>query len=415
MNAEIKRLRDQWTAEMKAAEEFRSKYAGKPDDMTPDEEASWRKALDSADRIQQQIDLLERQERAEKWASMYVDPQVKIAEAAQADIKPDESLQAKAWANYLRRGKHGLSDAETKILTVADGSEGGYMVAPTQWVNEMIKEIDKETYALAASRVWPLTQAASLGAPAITANTSNYSWTTEIESISPTNFTTGKRELNPKSLRKAISVSNSWLRLAANGEATIREQLALVYAYTIETAWLYGSGAGEPLGVMVADSQGVGTGQDYTTAGSLTVAADDVIGAFYKLRPAYQNRATWIVSPDLLADLRKLKDTANNYVWQPFGGTGQYMVNSAPGTILGRPYLVSEFVTGKTSGSWVANQYAGVVGDFSYYWWAVVHQLEVFVDPYSLASTDSTVYYGKGWMDGMPVLGSAFSRLKIKA
>lgn len=55
------------------------------------------------------------------------------------------------------------------------------------------------------------------------------------------------------------------------------------------------------------------------------------------LREPYRKRATWILNPDVIKQVRKLKDGDGQYFWSPG-------VASAEGkTILGRKYVASEF------------------------------------------------------------------------
>ena len=91
------------------------------------------------------------------------------------------------------------------------------------------------------------------------------------------------------------------------------------------------------------------------------------------------------------------------------------LIGGAPGTIKGRPYYVSAYAPGMTSGAWVDNQYAAVFGDFRNYWIADLMGMFVDVDTVTLQKQFENQYTGHRFVDGEPILETAFARLKIKA
>jgi HK97 family phage major capsid protein len=388
-------------------------YDGKKAFNGTDDEGIVDRMLADVDKLSNEIKGLQKFNEVRQWAST-VQTALPINADPEADKKASSELQMQAFRKYITGGKDALNDAERKTLTVGTDASGGYMVAPEQFHNELIKAIDKQTYAMSVSRIIPVVGAESLGVPVVTANISNYSWTTEVEAITPTDATTGKRTLTPHPVRKAVSASKYWRNVATMADQFLMEQLALIYAYTIETAWISGSGSGEPLGMFTADANGITTSQDVETATAVTIAYDDVVNTFFGLRPVYQSRATWVVSNDFVKICRKLKDAANHYVWQP-DMMGANMVNGNPGTILGRPYICSEFVTGQTAGAWTNNQYVAVVGDLSNYWWARSGVFGVSFNPYLYEASNYDAYFGTAYMDGMPVWADGYRRMKAKS
>jgi len=387
-------------------------YDGKKSFNGTDDEGIVDRMLEENDKLCDEIKKLQRFEQTRQFASD-LKFEIPIGGESKPETK-DENLEMQAFCKYLSGGKDALNDAERKTLTVGTDASGGYMVAPEQFHRELIKAIDKQTYALSASRVIPVIGSESLGVPVVSANISNYAWTTEVEAITPTDATLAKRTLTPHPVRKAVSASKYWRNVAMGADQFLRDQLALVFAYTIETAWISGSGSGEPLGMFTADANGITTSQDVETATAVTVAYDDVVNCFFGLRPPYQARATWVVSNDWLKVARKLKDAANHYVWQP-DMMGANLVNGNPGTILGRPYITSEFVTGQTAGAWSNNQYIAIVGDLSNYWWAQSNTFGVSFNPYLYEASNYDAYFGTAYFDGMPVWADAFRRMKAKS
>jgi HK97 family phage major capsid protein len=99
---------------------------------------------------------------------------------------------------------------------------------------------------------------------------------------------------------------------------------------------------------------------------------------------------------------RKLKDGNSQYLWSP-GLSGQ------PGTILDRPYVMSEYVPD----TYTTGLYVAAVGDFSYYW--IVDSLDMEIQRLDelFALKNQVGMVVRKETDGMPVLSEAFARLKL--
>lgn len=72
------------------------------------------------------------------------------------------------------------------------------------------------------------------------------------------------------------------------------------------------------------------------------IEADELITLFYTLRAPYRQNATWTMNSVVMAAVRKLKGSDNNYLWQP----GLQM--GAPSVLLGRPVRIMENMAGLT-------------------------------------------------------------------
>jgi HK97 family phage major capsid protein len=188
-------------------------------------------------------------------------------------------------------------------------------------------------------------------------------------------------------------------------------------AVTEENAFLNGSGANQPLGVMTPSAQGIPTSRDVTAASPTAIAGDDVMGTFYNLKAQYRQRSSWIIGRPVVAAIRKLKDSNSQYIWQPglmgasFVAQGTALIGGTPDTLMGRPIYESEYMPSTIS----ANQYVAILGDFSKYWIAdaLTMTLQVLYELY--AATNQIGYVFRKETDGMPVLGEAFSRLIMHA
>ncbi|MCW5943297.1 MAG: phage major capsid protein [Fimbriimonadaceae bacterium] len=408
---------------------LQAKYTGNQGNFTPDEEESFDKALADAQALQKEIQRLEEAERltaavAEPQAST---PPIYASQTAAAETPlaqtgaADESrAQMAAFGRFLASGVQNLAAEDLRILRAAHQADsnpgGGYLTAPPQFVAELIRDLDDEVFMRRLGRVIPVTQSGSLGVPTLTADLDDADWTGELTSAADDEMTFGKRELKPNYLSKLVKLSAPLIRRSPmDVPGLVRQRLAYKFGATEEKAFLTGNGVAQPLGVLTASNDGISTSRDTTTAASLAIGADDVIGAFYSLKSQYRRNATWLFHRNALGDLRKLKDSNNNYLWTPFDFNGRMLTGAEPGAILGQAYVVSEFATAKTAGAWVAGDYAMIVGDFRHYWIADVldTQIQVLTELYAL--TNQIGYVGRREVDGMPILENAFQRIKIKA
>jgi len=316
-----------------------------------------------------------------------------------------------AFARYLVNGStQGLDlrdinrDREERDLAADSDPDGGYTLAPTQMVGRLLQAVDDAVVMRQFATVLQLRGAQNLGVPTLDTDASDSEWTTEIQTGSKdTAMKFGKRELNPTPLAKRILISRKLLRNSAIGiESLVQQRLAFKFGVTEEKAFLTGTGANQPLGVFVASSNGISTGRDVQTGSATDWTADGLIDVKFTLKPQYWANARWLMHRDGLKRIRKLKDSTNQYLWQPGLTAGE------PDRILDLPYTLSEFAPNTfTSGKYVA-----VLGDLRFYWIAEALSLEVQRLNELYAETNQVGYIGRLEVDGMPVLEEAFVRAK---
>ena len=312
-----------------------------------------------------------------------------------------------AFGALLRGGVQSLNPDQVRALSAGAGSEGGFFVMPEQTVGTLIKAIDDEVMIRQWATKFTVASAASLGAVSLDADPADADWTSEIKTGNEdSSMAFGKRELVPNPLAKRIKVSNKLLRQVPSVESLVMSRLAYKFGISEEKAYLTGNGAKKPLGLFTASNDGIGAGRDVVGGNTATsMVMDGLISAKYALKSGYQKNAKWLFHRDGVSQIAKLKDTSNQYLWQPSKKEGE------PDMLLGLPVYQSEFVPN----TFTANQYVGIIGDFSYYWIvdALDMQIQRLVELY--AETNQTGFIGRKEGDGMPVLGEAFARVKLAA
>lgn len=134
-----------------------------------------------------------------------------------------------------------------------------------------------------------------------------------------------------------------------NVEEWLAEEISQEFAQEEGLAVISGNGTSKPTGllntapVVTADfaspERAAAAFQSVTsdlTPGGVALLADTLIDLVYTLNSAYRARAVWVFNSLTAAAIRKLKDTQNQYLWQPGLQAGQ------PERLLGYPAEIWE-------------------------------------------------------------------------
>lgn len=375
-------------------------------DFTAEETTQYDKMMNDMDSLKARIDRTEHQLAQEDEMNKLEEPHKTDPQNQGGSTNPRASAEYSASFNkFLVNGINSLSPTEMKNMAADPDTEGGYLVAPEQMVAAILKAVDDMVFIRQFSTKNTLTQAKSLGVVTLDTDVADADWTTELKTGSETDVLLGKRELRPHPLAKRAKISNTLLRLTAGGaESLVRQRLAYKFGITLEKGYMTGDGNQKPLGLFVASNDGIPTSRDVVGANTATeIKADTLIDALYNLKGAYQTNARWGFHRDVVKEIRKLKDLDGQYLWQPGLQAGQ------PDLILAKPFFMSEYAPN----TFTTGQYVGIVGDFSYYWIVDALNLAIqrLVELY--AETNQTGFIGRYEGDGMPVLGEAFTRIKL--
>lgn len=366
--------------------------------MSADKEIEYAKMEVDFDKLNKQISTEQKQIERERIIGEVQD---------KADnVSPKDAARA-AFANYLRDAGAGTL-REYHNLTQDNPTQAGYLVAPEQFMTEIIQDKDKLMFMRQISRVLPpLHKAASLGFPKRTSRMSTFAWGTEISAPTPdTALAFGKREFIAKPATGGILVSKTLIRNAAiDVEAYLRTEMIYNQATNEEQAFMTGDGAGKPLGVFVPSVDGISTARDYSIGNSATeMKFDGLLGAKYALAPAYHTGASWLFNSQGVLQLAKLKNSEGQYIWQ-----GSVVVGT-PDMLLGFPVRMSEYAP-KT---FTSGLYVGLLGNFKEGYWicdSLNMEIQALVELYAL--TNQVFYIGRHEVDGAPVLEEAFIRIKL--
>lgn len=232
-----------------------------------------------------------------------------------------------------------------KDITIGTAAAGGYAVP-----EEISREIEK--LELKFSPVRSLVKVVRAGSSdykeLVAINGSTGGWIGETGTRSATNTPT-LREVTPThgELYAYPQVSEWSLDdIFFNVEAWLSESVAETFAIAEATSALTGNGTSQLTGMLnsaptaVTDEAGSRAAAVYEFVANVDVGLallpDKIIDLSYKVNSRYRANATWVMNSNTAAALRKLKDSTNQYLWQPGLQAG------IPDQLLGKPISIWE-------------------------------------------------------------------------
>lgn len=407
----IAELREQRAKCVHDARKLIDKADAEKRSLTSEEDAKVKSLLAEADKHRQSIEqreLLETQERqlAQTQGRRSDPPQPGGAAGPVNRLATPEyrSLFERAF----RDGRESLAPDERRALQADSDTAGGYLVAPQQMTDSLLQAVDNVAVVRQLATKFSVPMAASLGVPSLDADPSDPDWTTELQTGSEDSaMTFGKRSLTPRPLAKRLKVSETLLRIASvSVEQIVRERLGYKFGVAQENAFMTGSGAGQPLGVFTASSQGISTGRDIATGNTATgITFDGLKSAKGVLKDPYlrDDSRRWIFHRDAVTQIEKLKDGNGQYIWQYSSQMGQ------PDMLLGIPVIRSEYAPN----TFTTGLYVGLLGALRYYYIADSLALVIKRLNELYAESDQVGFIGRLECDGMPALEEAFVRVKL--
>lgn len=387
---------------------------------TADDLAAFTRAMDGADLKGQRADAMDRYEKGDDAGQPVAEGRSGSAfmggdGAELADTPERRKAIRNDFRHYLQTGEirgHYRKDqerrAEYRDTIISTDGKGGYLIAPKTVSDDIVSAVNNMVFIRTLAQITKVKEAKKLGIRKKTTRMADASWTTEVAGATEdTTMAFGIRDLEPYRLTKRAKVSNRTLALSADAENEVISELSYVFGVTQEKAFMLGDGSGKPLGVFVADNNGIPTARDVATDNTSTaMTADGLINAKYSLKGGYlaDPSCRWCFHRDGVKMIRKLKNSGDGqYVWAAGLAGGQ------PDRILDVPVLTSEYAPN----TFTTGLYVGIIGAFRYYRIAEVDTvfLQRLVELY--AETDETGFIGRMWVDGAPVLDEAFARVKL--
>tara|TARA_Y100001937_G_C7132414_1_gene338257 strand:- start:1510 stop:2727 length:1218 start_codon:yes stop_codon:yes gene_type:complete len=322
--------------------------------------------------------------------------------------RPDVGVETKeidfklqSFDHYLRKGKDNMSVDEVKALTVGDNTQAGFL-APPEYVNELIKTLTEISPMRSIARVRSTTQK-SIQIPSRTATFSAQFVAETGTRSETTGYTTQLEEIPTHELYALVDISEQELEDSVfNLEAEMQQEFADQFAKAEGTSMVSGNAVGKPEGILTNSSVGTTNSGDNSL-----LKADGLIDLVHAVKSPYGANGTFVFNRTTLAAIRKLKDTAGQYVFQ----AGMMLTSGVPNTILGYPYVEMPDMPD------VAGSAKPVAfGDFSRAYMVVDRvALSVLRDPFTQITTGIVRYVARRRVGGQVVLPEAIRTQTISA
>ena len=278
-------------------------------------------------------------------------------------------------------------------------SEGGYLV-PDEFERTLVEALEEENVFRTLAHVIK-TSSGDRKIPVV-ASKGSASWVDEEGAYQESDDAFSQVSIGAYKLGTMIKVSEELLADSVfDLEAYISKEFARRIGAREEESFFNGDGKGKPLGILAAAG---GAEVGVTAASATAITADEVIDLFYSLKAPYRKNAVWLLNDATVKQIRKLKDTTGQYLWQPS------LVAGTPDTILGRPVKTSAFMPTAAAGAKTI-----AFGDFKYYWIAD-RQGRTFKKLSELfAATGQVGFMGTQRVDGKLILPEAIKVLQQKS
>jgi len=308
---------------------------------------------------------------------------------------------SEAFDKFVRKGLENLDPDEKKALTVSNDSTGGYL-APPEYVRELLKTVTEISPIRTIARVRTTGQR-SVQIPKRSGQFSAQ-WVAEQGSRSETSgYNVALEEVPAHELYALVDISEQNLEdTVFDLEAEMQSEFAEQFAKAEGTAFVSGNSVGKPEGLLTNSNV-----SEVNSGNGTALLADGLITLVHSIKSEYSQNGSFVFNRTTLAAIRKLKDTAGQYVFQ----AGMSLQGGVPNTILGFPYVQATDMPDVGAGAFPV-----LFGDFSRAYMIVDRvALAVQRDPFTQATSGNVRYVARRRVGGQVVQAEAIVKQKVSA
>jgi HK97 family phage major capsid protein len=263
--------------------------------------------------------------------------------AGDKSIKLDDG-EYKRFDNFLMDIASGriTSKLEQRGFAETGGATGGFSV-PDEFASWIFDTALESEIVRPRAKVYPM-KSATLKIPAWDSSNHtsslfggfNSQWTAESATMSDQTAKLRQMELHAHKMTILAKASSEVLQDGLDFEAQIAAAMIKTLSFNLDQAFLTGSGAGQPQGILNSASA-----VSVTRAGANAIAWADVYGMYSRLHPSCHSSKScvWVANHSAMPQLMNLQ--VNNYlVFQPAMFLG--IAGAVPASIFSYPILFTE-------------------------------------------------------------------------
>ena len=249
----------------------------------------------------------------------------------------DQSEYKAAFNAYLRKGMDsGLEQIQSKALSVGTDANGGYLV-PNQLADLIVHIVNESSPMRALAHVETISSDSLDIIEDVTDANAAWGDETTVRSAETTSPTLGRNTIDTFELYAQPQATQKLVDDASiDIERWIATKVADKMARLEATAFIGGDGTTQPKGILTYTA-GTSWGQiqQVNSGTSAVVTADSLLNLYYNLKDEYARNATFLMHRNTVQAVRLLKDTTNQYIWQPGLAAGR------PDTLFGAPVALA--------------------------------------------------------------------------
>lgn len=334
MSEFIKRLQERRLNVWEQAKGLLDAAEGEKRELSADEEQTYQRLNTDLDAIDARVkDFQEGEQRSKDAEAAFADLLAKPATGPRDDAAQGEAAKVRAWLtgqaarSYDVRpdGPMPLSSRALSKLTAAAGAN----TVPISFYNQLVQHMTENSGVLSTGpTVLRTATGEQLQVPKTTAHSANAGIVAEAGTLTANDPTFGQVSLDAYKYGFLLQVSHE---LANDTAVDLLGYLAMQAGRALGNGFgahlVTGDGSSKPNGVLTASTQGV------QGAAGAAPTSDNLIDLYHSVIAPYRtgNAVAWLMRDATVATIRKIKDTTNQYVWQPGLTAG------VPDTILGKP------------------------------------------------------------------------------
>ena len=352
----ILELREKRAKAWEATKAFLDSHRTEKGTLNAEDDVTYTKMEQDITDLGKEIARLERQEALDRELALPTSKPLTSRPDAASKVpersgRASDEYAAAFWAQARR--KEGSVPPELRnALEVGVDTEGGYLV-PDTFEHTLIQALTEDNVVRNLAHSF-ITSSGSHKIPVVS-NKGTASWVDEEGAIPESDDKFGQQLIGAHKVAAMIKVSEELLNDSAfDLESYFRSEFARRIGNKEEEAFLTGDGSGKPTGIFHSTG---GAEVGVTAASATAITADELIDLFYSLNSAYRKNAVWLLNDTTMKAVRKLKDSSDQYLWQPALHEGGFE------TLLGKRLYTSAFVPEIASGAKTV-----AFGDFSFYW-----------------------------------------------
>jgi HK97 family phage major capsid protein len=363
-------------------------------------------------RMDADLDAVERRfaEQAQRKAAeaRIAELEAKLAEPQFRAVPAKNPLEDRSSAEYASRWLKAVARgdaAELRVLTTGTTSAG----IPTDMERRIVERLYQASILRSISKVTTIdskrtiTVEGSLPTSALVA---------EEGAISAADASFASVSVTPYKFVCATTMSQEFIDDAigtggiGSGMQYVADRCGISLARIMDQYYTVGTGSSEPQGIADTSStawattnsgriinQGVALADDALVS---AVSGDNLIDCVHSVPPQYRTGNFRILTSDtLVRNIRKIKVNTTDYVWKIAESAG--ISGGSPGTILGIPYVIGEYVASTQGATLTTANVRGnayfIVGNWDYFEIFDRTGMTSMIDPYTGAANQRVTMY----------------------